>query len=306
MTVTVPGGTLQLNVRRVTALNFPGESGDPDVVYTVDARVGGSVTSEYMSEGIQKNRDYTILVQLTSDGAKWAASGSAFDSERQNIIDGISVTPAVASTGWEDTVLSALTVSDVVRATDTTVAITCAANSSLSISVDQTIAVDIPQSAVSVGTTINSITATNDLTLEDQPSSYAFCQWVTQTTSANRTRECDGSSSNLYTGTHYTFEYAVADTGIIPPTNLIFVDDTDFTVFDMTGACDAPGTTLIRANLLDVTDELRVGEFSNTYFDGQNINNMQVEGASYANLGWTGIRNGYTIPRLDNPYPPLT
>ena len=110
--------------------------------------------------------------------------------------------------------------------------------------------------------------------------------------------------SNLYTGDHYTFLYACADSSVPPSTSLIFVDGTDFTLFDMSGACDSPtNNSIIRASLIDSANETRCGEFSNII---GSKHNMIVRGASYQNLGWTGSHIGFTIPALANPVVPTS
>ncbi len=94
-----------------------------------DIRAGGSI----------------LTITLLRD--TWVAVGSAFDAERQNIIDGIDSNKA-ESNGWDAIVKAGLQVTDVVRTNDTVVTITLPVFANYTIVDDETITVTVPASAL--------------------------------------------------------------------------------------------------------------------------------------------------------------
>jgi hypothetical protein len=91
----------------------------------------------------------TIIITLVSD--TWVvAAGGLFDNQRQNIIDNI-LSSGEFVTGWNETVLPNIPVTDVVRTSDTVVTITLTARPEYSITDLETISVLVPGTAVAGG-----------------------------------------------------------------------------------------------------------------------------------------------------------
>ena len=89
---------------------------------------------------------------LTLTNTKWVASGSTFNAQRQNIIDGF-VSASSDTNGWNNR-RSDFAVTDVVRTSDTIVTITFSASSAYSIPSAETVTVTVPASAMVLGSSL--------------------------------------------------------------------------------------------------------------------------------------------------------
>lgn len=87
----------------------------------------------------------TIIITLSGD--TWVASGATFDAQRQNIIDGITSAQS-ETTGWNNEVRDAESVTSVVRTSDTVVTATLSAAGAYDITAPETITVTVPASAL--------------------------------------------------------------------------------------------------------------------------------------------------------------
>ena len=86
----------------------------------------------------------TVIITLS--GATWAASGTAFDGQRQNIINGLSSWESEA--GGLATVKAAAVVTNVVRTSATIVTITLPATAGYSITANETWRFKVPPTAL--------------------------------------------------------------------------------------------------------------------------------------------------------------
>ena len=91
----------------------------------------------------------TVIITLTSD--TWVADGGTFDAIRQDIIDGLD-SAGSEGTGWNTEVRDQQNVGGVERTSDTVVTITLDAQAAYDISVDETVTVTVPASAVTSAT----------------------------------------------------------------------------------------------------------------------------------------------------------
>lgn len=91
----------------------------------------------------------TIIITLTGD--TWVAAGATFDAQRQNIINGIDSAQAEAN-GWDAEVKAKEVVGAVVRTSNTVVTVTLSAAAAYNITVQETITVTIPTSALVTST----------------------------------------------------------------------------------------------------------------------------------------------------------
>lgn len=87
----------------------------------------------------------TVIITLTGD--TWVADGATFDAQRQNIIDGLDSAQSEL-TGWNNEVRDNEVVGAVVRTSDTVVTITLTAAASYDITVQETITVTVPNTAL--------------------------------------------------------------------------------------------------------------------------------------------------------------
>lgn len=110
----------------------------------ITAELSGTITNADEDDIIEGSN--TILITLTNDN--WVASGTTFNNQRQNIIDGL--TAATSQTlGWNNLVRdTALQVSDVTRVSDTIVQIDLPAVPGYAISSAETITCTIPAAAL--------------------------------------------------------------------------------------------------------------------------------------------------------------
>jgi hypothetical protein len=123
----------------------------------VTAALTGTMTADlYESEIVAGGQ--TLLITLTND--TWVASGTAFNAQRQNILNGISSAQSEA-TGW-NALQSGLAVTDVVRTSATVVTITLDALATYAITAAETLTVVVPGTAVNA---THAITADTTLTI---------------------------------------------------------------------------------------------------------------------------------------------
>lgn len=120
------------------------------IIPSASAALSGTVTTATEADIVAGGK--TIILTLTN--TTWVvAAGSAFDNQRQNIINGLTSAQSEA-TGWNLVVKAGLAVGTVVRTSDTVVTITLSAFASYSISANETITVTIPSTAVAAATPI--------------------------------------------------------------------------------------------------------------------------------------------------------
>ncbi len=108
---------------------------------------------------------------LTLTNTKWVASGSTFNAQRQNIIDGF-VSAGSDTNGWNNR-RSDFAVTDVVRTSDTIVTVTFSASANYAIGAAETITVTVPATAMVLAT---SLVATPTFTIT--PSFVSSGTWV--------------------------------------------------------------------------------------------------------------------------------
>ena len=119
----------------------------------VTAAVSGTITASVTENEIVTGGE-TLAITLTND--TWVAAGGTFDAQRQNIIDGLDSAQA-EDTGWDAVVKAGLSVTDVVRTSNTVVTVTLPTFASYDITATETITATIPATAVTGG---NAIVAT--------------------------------------------------------------------------------------------------------------------------------------------------
>ena len=140
VTLTIPAGA-------VTSLSGFAASPTFDIV-TPFAATSGSIQGGANSEGDIVSGGGTVI--LTVGGDTWVAAGGTFDTERQNIIDGL-VSGGAEGTGWNAVVQAGLAVTAVVRSSDTVVTITLPAFAGYDISAAETITATVPATALTSG-----------------------------------------------------------------------------------------------------------------------------------------------------------
>lgn len=125
---------------------------------SVSAAVTGTVTAS-VSESDIVSGGLTVILTLNSD--TWLAAGSAFNAQRQNIIDALNAASSPTN-GWNNEVRANEVVGSVVRTSGTIVTITLSAAGSYDIATAETITATIPASALitSVGAVVAAPTFT--------------------------------------------------------------------------------------------------------------------------------------------------
>lgn len=118
-------------------------------VVPASAVITGTITTAQEADIVSGGK--TITVTLSGD--TWAASGAAFDAQRQNIINGL-VSSQSETNGWNNEVKAKQGVEGVVRTSDTVVTITLDAEAAYSINAGETITVTVPGSALTGGAQI--------------------------------------------------------------------------------------------------------------------------------------------------------
>lgn len=116
---------------------------EPVIGGPVQAFVSGTVTDD--TETNIRAGGSTIIITL--QGATWQPAGSAFDTVRQGIIDGIT-SAGVEALGWNLEVQDNLLVGAVVRTDDLTVTVTLPAFPNYNISIPETVTVTVPDVAL--------------------------------------------------------------------------------------------------------------------------------------------------------------
>jgi hypothetical protein len=121
------------------------------ITAAITGTIGDGATEQEVRDG------GTIIITLTND--TWVASGSAFDNQRQNIIDNISAGGSQEH-GWNAQVRSNLDVTSVARTSGTVVTVTIDADdvNGYNISSNETITVTVPNAALVLGA--SDVTAT--------------------------------------------------------------------------------------------------------------------------------------------------
>lgn len=133
---------------------------NPLSVSTVaSATVTGTASSGWYEAEVVAGGD-TIVLTLSNEA--FVAAGTAFDAQRQSIIDGIVASTSPAN-GW-NAVRSSIPVTAVVRSANTQVTITLPALAAYSVTANQTLTVTLPASALVAG---QSIVATPALTITE-------------------------------------------------------------------------------------------------------------------------------------------
>lgn len=115
------------------------------------AAVTGTATASITETDVVTGGKTTII---TLTGDTWVASGTTFDAQRQNIIDGCTSAQSEL-TGWNNEVRDNEATTSVVRTSDTVVTITWSAAASYDITAQETITVTVPATAlVTSGTAV--------------------------------------------------------------------------------------------------------------------------------------------------------
>lgn len=107
---------------------------------------GDVVPEDFESDIVAGSR--TLILTVNKD--TWVAAGAPFQNVRQDIIDGLTSAQSEL-TGWNNEVRDKMSVTEVVRTSDTVVTITFAAQAGYDITADETITVTVPASAVVTG-----------------------------------------------------------------------------------------------------------------------------------------------------------
>ena len=157
VTVTVPVTALTSGVTGVTA----------SPTFTVTASVESAALTGTLSGGGTETEivtgSETLVITLTN--TKWISIANGFDDQRQTILNGMDSAQSEAE-GWDATVPSGVSVTNVVRTSDTVVTITFNAVVSYAITATETITVTVPTAAIVYGLALTStptfnITATS-------------------------------------------------------------------------------------------------------------------------------------------------
>lgn len=160
----------------------------PVAAVAVSAALTGTITSSTTESDIRAGGK-TIILTLTND--TWVASGSAFDNQRQNIINGIDSAQSEA-TGWDTEVKAKQGVSGVVRTSDTIVTITLDAQVAYNITANETITATIPATALTGGVQVE---AAPTFTVSSEAATNVYYS-VGQNTTDHKT--CAGGDCNTY------------------------------------------------------------------------------------------------------------
>lgn len=113
---------------------------------SVSAEIDAASTLISQSEdGVRNATVYNILLDLT--GENWVASGATFNAQRQNIIDGITGDSSDGF-GWDDEVQPNISVTRVVRTSNTRVTVEVVQQADYYIGTAETVSVLIPATAI--------------------------------------------------------------------------------------------------------------------------------------------------------------
>ena len=137
---------------------------------TAVATISGTAASG-LTETQVRDGGETIIITLTND--TWVAAGATFDAERQNIIDGLDSAQS-ETTGWNNEVRDNLSVTTVVRTSDTVVTITLSAQAAYDITANETITVTVPASALVTSSTELTASPTFEVTADAAVSTGTF------------------------------------------------------------------------------------------------------------------------------------
>ena len=138
------------------------------------ARVSGTATTT-INEGDIVAGGKTIIITLSND--QWVAAGAAFDAQRANILQGLDSAQSEAG-GWNLQVRDTEPVASVVRTSNTVVTITLVGSALYDITVQETVTVTVPATAVVGGQALVAApTFTVDIVAVSEGS---ILPWITQ------------------------------------------------------------------------------------------------------------------------------
>jgi hypothetical protein len=144
ITVTVPVTAILYSGGALTATPTFTIVGSAESVALTGTISDGATTTEIKAGG------ETAIITLTN--TTWVASGSTFNAQRQNIINGF-VSASSDANGWNNR-RADFPVTDVVRTSDTVVTVTFSASSNFAIGATETITLTVPASAIVHGTAL--------------------------------------------------------------------------------------------------------------------------------------------------------
>jgi len=162
-----------INTTGQTALKTKGWNGTDIVGWAyasavaISLAISGTVSPSSTEVDIV-NGGKTLVLTLTGD--TWQPAGTAFDAQRQAIINGL-VSAQSEITGWNNEVKGKELVTSVVRTSNTIVTITLSAAVSYNITNTETITTTIPASALTTTTTTN---LAGDITFTIIPTATGF------------------------------------------------------------------------------------------------------------------------------------
>jgi hypothetical protein len=153
ITATIPTAAVNIAGSPVVA------SPTATVTYDVPATVAVTGTADGAGSRDIIAGGKTIILTVSDD--TWVASGTAFNAQRQNIIDGLDAASSPAG-GWNSKVRDVMGTGQVVRTSDTVVTITLPATSDYDVNADEVITVTVPASALAE----SAIPVTGDVTVD--------------------------------------------------------------------------------------------------------------------------------------------
>lgn len=142
-----PSGLVDIDFTGIKLTSEGLVTGSPTAA-AISATLTGTVTNSITEADIVAGNK-TIILTLTGD--TWVTSGTAFDAQRQNIINGL-ISAQSESAGWNNEVKANLAVTTVVRTSNTVATITLSAQSGYNITAQETITVTIPATALVTST----------------------------------------------------------------------------------------------------------------------------------------------------------
>jgi len=151
-----PGGpfTIQADNANGNYADAAGTANDPQLVVThttpVTAAITGTMTPVGSEQEIRTGGE-TIVITLTN--GTWNAAGSAFDNQRQAIINGIDSAQSEAR-GWDTLARGTFPVTNVVRTSSTVVTVTLSASVGYAVTAHETLTVTVPGAAHSGGSNV--------------------------------------------------------------------------------------------------------------------------------------------------------
>jgi len=187
ITATIPAAALNISASEVVA----SPTFEIDVDVAASCAVTGTADGAADTDIITGSK--TILLTISDD--EWVAAGTAFDNQRQNIIDGLDAASSPAG-GWNTQVRDVMGVSTVVRTSATLVTITLPATAAYDINAAEVITVTVPASALEQ----SGIAVTGDVTVDVSATTSATTKLVFTYSDAS-------SSDDFIQQTHYDIAY---------------------------------------------------------------------------------------------------